>query len=223
MEILPFSPANRDNMIAWLAARSDGDNYGKLLVYKYPKDRLSFGPTQVEARINQDPTITAQFTLWSQAGSSVTRGNLLVIPVGRANLYVTPIYLQSTATSIPELKRVIMSTGNRVVMEPTPSEALNKLFDGRVVISPTGQPAAPSAGQPAAPPAGQPAAPPAGQPAAPPATQPAAPASISELIRSAQDHYNRAQERLRAGDWAGYGEEMRQLEANLRSLREQSQ
>lgn len=220
MEILPFSPADRDNMIAWLAARSDGENYGKLLVYKYPKDRLSFGPTQVEARINQDPVIASQFTLWSQAGSSVTRGNLLVIPVGRANLYIAPIYLQATANSIPELKRVIMSTGNRVVMEPTPSEALNKLFDGRVVISPSGQPAAPS--QPA-PPAGQPA--PSGQPAPAPA-QPGAPTTppdVAALVRSAQDHYNRAQERLRAGDWAGYGEEMRQLEANLRSLSEQPQ
>ena len=224
LEMLPYSPANRDNMIAWLAARSDGENYGKLLVYKYPKDKLSFGPTQIEARINQDPTISAQFSLWSQAGSSVTRGNLLVIPVGKANLYVTPIYLQATATSIPELKRIILSTGNRVVMEPTLGEALTKLYDGKVAFTASGAPAqvgqAPG-GQAAQPPGAQA---PAGQ-QAPPAAQPgtpAAPPNVAELIRSAQDHYNRAQDRLKAGDWAGYGEEMKQLEANLRSLADQS-
>ena len=124
----PFTPVGKTNMIAWLAARSDEPNYGKLVVYKYPKERLVFGPLQVEGRIDQDPTISSQFTLWSQAGSRVIRGNMLVIPIGDSNLYVEPIYLQAENGPIPELKRVVVSTGNRVVMEPTLEEALTKLF-----------------------------------------------------------------------------------------------
>src|SRR5688572_31666746 len=95
LQMLPFTPRGKDNMIAWLAARSDEPNYGKLVVYKYPKERLIFGPFQVEGRIDQDPTISAQFALWSQAGTRVIRGNLLVIPLGASNLYVEPIYLQA--------------------------------------------------------------------------------------------------------------------------------
>lgn len=207
LQLLPFAPSNKDNMIAWLAARSDGDNYGKLIVFKYPKDKLIYGPMQLEARINQDPDISAQFTLWSQAGSSVIRGNLLVIPVGKANLYVEPVYLQAERGSIPELKRVIVSTGNRVVMEPTLGQALNRLYGGRLALAPGGQPGAarpPAAAQPAAP--GE-------QPASP-----LAPPVISDLVKAAQDHYNRAQERLKSGDWAGFGEELKKLEDALKSL-----
>ncbi len=214
LQLLPFAPSNKDNMIAWLAARSDGDNYGKLIVYKYPKDKLIYGPMQVEARVNQDPTISAQFTLWGQRGSQVTRGNLLAIPVGNANLYVEPVYLQAERGSIPELKRVIVSTGNRVVMEPTLGEALNKLYDGKLTLTPAGLPgqAAPAAG---AAPSQQPAS---GQPGAP-AT---APPAVADLIKSAQDHFNRAQERLKAGDWAGFGDELKKLEADLSSLNSQA-
>ena len=211
LQLLPFSPSNKDNMIAWLAARSDGENYGKLIVYKYPKDKLIYGPMQVEARVNQDPTISAQFTLWGQRGSQVTRGNLLAIPVGQANLYVMPIYLQADRGSIPELKRVIVSTGNRVVMEATLGEALNKLYDGKLALTPAAQPAAAGAGGAAAPAA------PAQQGGATPA-----PANISDLVKSAQDHYNRAQDRMKAGDWAGYGDELKKLEADLTALNGQA-
>ncbi len=211
LQLLPFSPSNKDNMIAWLAARSDGENYGKLIVYKYPKDKLIYGPMQVEARVNQDPTISAQFTLWGQRGSQVTRGNLLAIPVGQANLYVMPIYLQADRGSIPELKRVIVSTGNRVVMEATLGEALNKLYDGKLALTPAAQPAAAAAGGAAAPAA------PAQQGGATPA-----PANISDLVKSAQDHYNRAQDRMKAGDWAGYGDELKKLEADLTALNGQA-
>jgi uncharacterized membrane protein (UPF0182 family) len=222
LQMLPYSPSNKDNMIAWLAARSDGQDYGKLVVYKYPKDKLSYGPAQIEARVNQDPTISAQFTLWNQSGSSVTRGNLLVIPVGKANLYVMPIYLQASSSSIPELKRVIVSTGNKVVMEASLGDALGKLYDGKVTVGGLA-PAAPAGGaaqtgaaaQPA--PAGQQAPPAAGQPAAP-----AAPQSVADLIKSAQDHYTRAQDRLKAGDWAGYGDEMKKLESDLNALNVQA-
>ncbi|MGE5620393.1 MAG: UPF0182 family protein [Sphingomonadaceae bacterium] len=210
LQLLPFSPSNKDNMIAWLAARSDGANYGKLIVYKYPKDKLIYGPMQLEGRINQDPTISAQFTLWGQRGSQVTRGNLLVVPVGQANLYVEPVYLQAERGSIPELKRVIASTGNRVVMEPTLGEALNKLYDGKLALLPSGQlaQAAATPGQAAAP---------AQQSGAP--ASPSTPAlNLAELIKSAQDHYSRAQERLRAGDWAGFGEELKMLEEDLKAL-----
>ena len=122
-------------MSNWLAARSDGANYGELVAYKYPKDKLIFGPLQIEARIDQNEEISQQFTLWNQSGSRVIRGNMLVIPVGQSNLYVEPIYLQADQGSIPEMKRVIMATGNSIVMESTVSEALAQLFGGPMDLS----------------------------------------------------------------------------------------
>jgi hypothetical protein len=216
----PFTPVGRTNMIAWLAARSDEPNYGKLVVYKYPKERLVFGPFQVEGRIDQDPTISAQFALWSQSGTRVIRGNLLVIPLGASNLYVEPIYLQAENGPIPELKRVVLSTGNRVVMEPTLEEALAKLFN----LPPTSVPSVGSTvgsaqnAAPAAPAAGQPA----GQ-AVPGTTAAATPPELAAVIQSANVHYTRAQEALRVGDWARYGEEQRLLEADLQRLAELTQ
>ena len=203
LQMLPFTPRGKDNMIAWLAARSDEPNYGKLVVYKFPKDKLVYGPFQVEGRIDQDPTVSSQFTLWSQAGSRVIRGNLLVIPVGRSNLYVEPIYIQAENGAIPELKRVILSTGNRLVMEPTLEEAVAKLF---------GAGGAPQAGIVGSQPSGN------GVPTAPSNIG----TNVSGIIRSAQDRFNRSQEALRAGDFARYGEEQRALEADLRRLAELS-
>jgi uncharacterized membrane protein (UPF0182 family) len=213
----PYTPNGKTNMIAWLAARSDEPNYGKLVVYKYPKERLVFGPQQLEGRIDQDPTISSQFTLWSTAGSRVIRGNMLVIPIGNSNLYVEPIYLQAENGPIPELKRVIVSTGSRVVMEPTLEEALTRLFAAAPGVVPSvgstaaSAQAAQSAGQPP-----QSAAQAAGQSTA----QAAAPSELASVIQSANGHYTRAQEALRAGDWARYGEEQRALEADLRRLSE---
>lgn len=125
-----FTPTTKDNMISWMAARSDEENYGEILLYKYPKDRLVYGPSQVEATIDQDSEISQQLTLWSQRGSSVTRGNLLVIPIEDSVLYVEPLYLQSEQGQLPQLKRVIVSDGNQVVMEETLQEALGALFEG---------------------------------------------------------------------------------------------
>jgi uncharacterized membrane protein (UPF0182 family) len=196
--MLPLAPANRDNMIAWLAARCDEPHYGKLLVYKYPKDKLIYGPFQIETRIDQDPTIAAQFTLWNQSGSRVIRGNLLVIPVGNSNLYVEPIYLQAAQGPLPELKRVVVATGNRIAMEPTLEAALARLFAGQPAEAPL--PAAPRPGEGVGPPGASPAA--------------------AAVARSAHEHYRRAQEALRAGDWARYGEELRALEADLQRLLE---
>jgi hypothetical protein len=127
-----FTPIKKDNMNSWLAARSDGDQYGKLLLYKFPKDKLIFGPLQIEARIDQDSEISQQITLWSQQGSRVTRGNLLVIPIENNLLYIEPLYLQAETGQLPELKRVIVSDGDKVVMEKSLGEALNKLFGSAI-------------------------------------------------------------------------------------------
>ncbi|MDQ7841448.1 MAG: UPF0182 family protein [bacterium] len=129
--IMPFTPPGKQNMITWLAARSDGEHYGKLLAFRYPKDKLVYGPMQIEARINQDPKISEQFTLWSQGGNRVIRGNMIVIPIGQSNLYVEPIYLQAEQGRLPEMKRVVLASGNRVAMASTVSMAMQALLAGQ--------------------------------------------------------------------------------------------
>ena len=124
----PVTPRNRDNMIAWIAARSDFPGYGEMIVYKLSKDSLILGPLQIEAMIDQDTTIARQLTLWDQRGSRVTRGNLLAIPINQSFLYVEPVFLLAEGTNIPQLKRVIVSDGNRLAMEPTLAEALRAVF-----------------------------------------------------------------------------------------------
>ena len=126
--ILPFTPANRNNMIGWMAGRSDGDNYGKLLVYDFPKSRLIDGPLQIEARIDQNAQLSAQFSLWNQQGSRVVRGHLLVIPIGRSLLYVEPIYLRAESSPMPELRLVVLATQDRLGYGASFEEALNNLF-----------------------------------------------------------------------------------------------
>jgi uncharacterized membrane protein (UPF0182 family) len=129
--MMPLTPSRRDNMIAWMAARCDFPAYGELLVYKLPKERLILGPIQIEAIINQDTLIAQQLTLWDQRGSRVIRGNLLVIPLEQSFLYVEPVYLVAEGTNIPQLKRVIVSDGERLAMEPTLHEALAVVLDRR--------------------------------------------------------------------------------------------
>ena len=139
--ILPFTPRDKPNLVAWMAARSDGDHYGELITFAFPKDRLFHGPGQIEARIDNDTEISEQFTLWDQSGSRVFRGNLLVIPIGEALLYVEPIYLQAESVAsvrFPELKRVILATAETVVMEPTLDEAVRALLGGERVARPSG-------------------------------------------------------------------------------------
>lgn len=123
-----FSPMKKDNMIAWMAARSDGDNYGKLILYKFQKDKLIYGPLQIEAKIDQDSEISQQLTLWNQQGSRLTRGNLLVIPINNSILYIEPLYLEAETGQLPELKRILVSDGVRVVMEEDLATALEVLF-----------------------------------------------------------------------------------------------
>jgi uncharacterized membrane protein (UPF0182 family) len=129
--MIPLTPSRLDNMIAWMAARCDFPAYGELVVYKLPKERLILGPIQIEATINQDPLISQQLSLWDQRGSRVIRGNLLVIPIEQSFLYVEPVYLVAEGTNIPQLKRVIVSNGERLAMEPTLQEALAAVFGGR--------------------------------------------------------------------------------------------
>jgi uncharacterized protein len=126
--MLPMVPSQRENMIAWLAARCDPPHYGKLIAYAFPKDKLVYGPFQIEARINQDTNISQALSLWNQLGSRVIRGNLLVIPIENSLLYVSPLYLRAETGQLPELKRVIAAYDDRVVMEETLRQALAALF-----------------------------------------------------------------------------------------------
>jgi uncharacterized membrane protein (UPF0182 family) len=128
VEILPFTPGNRNNLIGWIAGRSDGDKYGTLVAYNFPKNKLVDGPLQVEARIDQNPQLSAQFSLWNQQGSRVVRGSLLVIPMGRGLLYAEPIYLQAERSPMPELRIVVLALQDRLAYGPTFEAALAGLF-----------------------------------------------------------------------------------------------
>ena len=190
--MLPMTPSKRENMIAWLAARCDLPEYGKLIVYEFPKEKLVYGPFQIEALINQNTEISQQISLWNQMGSRVIRGTLLVVPIGNSILYVSPLYLRAQSGQLPELKRVIAAYGDRVVMEETLPAALAALF----------KESAPVAGLPA--PAG---------------SSPSGPAD--ERARQALADYDRALDRLKAGDWAGFGAELDALRPLLEELSRQ--
>ncbi len=128
IQMLPFTPRQKDNLAAWMAARSDGEHYGRLVVFQFPKQTVIFGPRQVAARISQDQVIAPQITLWNQQGSEVIQGTLLVIPIEESLLYIRPLYLRAAGGRIPELKRVIVAYQNQIVMEETLDEALGRLF-----------------------------------------------------------------------------------------------
>ena len=132
VEILPFTPANRNNLIGWIAGRSDGAQYGTSVVYNFPKTKLVDGPLQIEARIDQNAQLSGQLTLWNQQGSHVRRGALLVIPIGRALLYAEPIYLQAERSPMPELRLVVLALQDRLAYGPTFESALASLFGGSV-------------------------------------------------------------------------------------------
>jgi hypothetical protein len=195
--MVPFTPARKDNMIAWMAARCDAPEYGRVLVFTFPKQKLVYGPQQIESRIDQDPGISQALTLWGQGGSTVIRGTLLVVPVLNSVLYVEPLYLAAEAGGgLPQLKRVIVAYSDHVVMEETLDAALSKIFSGTVTTSAPTAPAAQA--HPKAP----------GAPAA----------DTQALIREANQHYQRALELQRQGDWAGYGEEIKKLGEVLNRL-----
>jgi uncharacterized membrane protein (UPF0182 family) len=192
--MLPYTPSRRDNMTAWLAARSDGEHYGNLIVFLFPKQKLIFGPRQIEARIDQDAKISEQLTLWSQMGSTVIRGNLLVIPIEDSLLYVEPLYLAAERGSLPELRRVIVAYGNRLTMAPNLELSLQQLF-GEGVRTTSGPKAMEAEG--------------------PPGAAPALPTSLEDLAKRAQSAFDAAQEAQRQGDWAAYGERLKELESIL--------
>lgn len=197
----PFTPRGKDNLAAWMVARNDGEHYGRLLVYRFPRQSLVFGPQQVQNRMNQDPMIAREVSLWDQRGSEVIRGALMVIPIEASLIYVQSLYLRAQGGRIPELKRVIVAYQNRVVMDETLERGLARLFGGPlpppVLIDDL----------------------PIDETAAAPPTTPAPPnASTAELLTRARQHYDRAIEAQRAGNWALYGTEIERLGAILRQL-----
>jgi uncharacterized membrane protein (UPF0182 family) len=189
--MIPYTPAKRDNMAAWLAVRNDAPHYGKLIVYLLPKQKLVYGPRQIEARIDQDSAISQQLTLWTQRGSQAIRGSLLVVPIEDALLYVEPLYLSATESgALPELRRVIVAFGNQMVMEPDLETALARLFGGRPPEIRPASTVIPSAED----------------------------RTAAGLVRSALERYRNAQRLVREGDWQGYGAELRRLEQLLEEL-----
>ncbi|MCB9139284.1 MAG: UPF0182 family protein [Caldilineaceae bacterium] len=217
IQILPFTPANRENMIAWLATQNDPDKYGEKVVYEFGKDSLFFGPQQIEARIDQDPTISSQLSLWNQQGSNVIRGNLLVIPVADSLLYVEPLYLQAANGKIPELKRVIVATAQEAIMAENLGLALADLF-GSDVIAEAGLEELLTAGSTLPAVAGDGAS--GGRSDTTLDQAELAAASVDELILLANQQYADAQDYLRLGDWTNYGRRMSALEATLTQLAE---
>jgi len=197
--LILYNPSKKDNMIAWLAARSDGPHYGKLIAYNFPKQKLIYGPRQIEARIDQDAFISQQLSLWGQRGSQVIRGSLLAIPIEQSLLYVQPLYLAAEKGSLPELKRVIVAFGNQIAMEENLEASLEQIF-----------------GAPGKPPAAR------GETAAASPAPGKVDSSVRGLVDQAWQQYGRAQEMLRQGNFAGYGDEVKRLEGTLKQLRERA-
>jgi hypothetical protein len=198
IQMLPFTPRQKDNLAAWMVARSDGDNYGRLMVFQFPKQTVIFGPRQIAARISQDQVIAPQITLWNQQGSEVIQGTLLVIPIEESLLYIRPLYLRAANGQIPELKRVIVAYQNQIVMEETLDAAIDRLFPGGTPRASV-QPAAASA------PTAQ--------------TPEAATPQMTALADQARDHYERALQAQREGNWALYGEEIKKLGEILQKMK----
>lgn len=194
--VLPLTPAGtaenpKHNLIAYLAARSDGEHYGELLLYRFPKDILVQGPMQIEARINQDADISPLLTLWGQGGSTVFRGNLLLIPVGDSLIYVQPLYIQATGNSLPELKRVIVATEDNIAMAETFTQALSELIGAEI-----------------------------GAPTPPPPSQPGVPLPIAELAAAIERAFAAAESAARTGNWALYGQHLQELGRLIAELRQ---
>ncbi len=187
--LLPYTPSKRDNLAAWIAGRCDEPHYGNLIVYTFPRDRLVFGPRQIDARIDQDSYISQQLTLWGQRGSKVIRGSLLIIPIETSLLYVQPLYLAAEDKGgLPELRRVILAFENNVVMEENLELGLQQLFGGRLGSSlrakETGDEKTP----------------------------------LDQLAKEAAKTYERLNEQIRQGNWAGYGEELKKLGQILQKM-----
>lgn len=195
--LTPFTPRKKNNMISWMAALSDGDNYGRLVLYQFPKQALTYGPMQVEARIDQNPAISQLLTLWGQEGSRVIRGNLLVIPIEDSILYVEPLYLQAVKSEIPELVRVIVVYNNQVTLGNSLDEALTMAVSGALASTPSAR--ADDSGATSG--------------------DPAINRSLLGLVEEAASLYLSSQEYLRDGNWAAYGEAQEKLGEALQQLK----
>jgi len=194
-----FNPSGRDNMIALMAARADAPNYGRLIAYTFPKQKLVYGPRNIDARINQDPVISQQVSLWNQQGSRVLRGSLFAMPIDQSLIYVQPLYLAAEqGGALPELRRVVVAYGNQIAMEPSLELSLQRIFGGRgraeEVASRAAAPGAASGG--------------------------ATDGMLTGLIGRAWEAWQKAQEALRRSDWNAYGQEQKRLEEALRQLKD---
>ena len=202
---IPFTPKSKKNMTALLIARNDGEHYGELMLYQFPKNKTVYGPEQIEAQIDQNTEISKEFSLWNSAGTKYSRGNMFVIPVNSSILYVEPVYLEATNSSIPEVKRIIVAYGDRIAYEETLEECLVSLFgeeaadsidasDESVTQEPSGDGGQTETGQTSE------------------------ELSQTELIQNAVTAYDNAQAAVQSGDWAGYGRYMEELEQILNEL-----
>jgi uncharacterized membrane protein (UPF0182 family) len=183
--MVPFTPRGKDNMVAWMAGVSDGEEYGKLIVYTFSKQSLVYGPMQMEKRIDQDAVIAPQLTLLSQQGKGLIRGNLMTIPIGNSLIYVEPMYLQASSSgeqNIPELKKVIVAYKDDIVMADSLQEGLLRIF---------------------------------GKGASQQTTSTTASSDLTALAKSAAELYDKAQQALKEGDWTAYGSYMEQLKTVL--------
>jgi uncharacterized membrane protein (UPF0182 family) len=193
--LLPFTPSRKDNMAAWMAVRCDAPNYGNMTVYKFPKQKLVYGPNQIEARIDQETEISKQLSLWNQRGSQVIRGSLLGIPIEKSIIYIQSLYLAAEKGQLPELKRVIVAYGNSIAMEENLDTALQRIFGGRPMKEKESQ-----------------------YPAVERAAGPVREKTDRESALEALSHYRRAQEYLKLGNWGSYGEELRKMDDILRTI-----
>jgi uncharacterized membrane protein (UPF0182 family) len=205
VEILPFTPANRNNLIGWIAGRCDGPNYGSAVVYDFPKTRLVDGPQQIEARIDQNAQLSGQLTLWNQQGSHVLRGSLLVIPTGKALLYAEPIYLQAQQSPMPELRLVVLALQDKLAYGPTFQSALASLFGGETSSLTTSE-------------APQPATTPTAIPSTSTGTTPAPAASVNDLISEASQDFADYQRLTAAGKLSEAGQKLDALKQTLNKL-----
>jgi len=200
--ILPFTPASRNNMIGWMAGRSDGENYGKLVVYNFPKSRLIDGPVQIEARIDQNAQLSAQFSLWNQQGSRVIRGHLLVIPLGRSLMFVEPVYLQAERSPMPELRLVVLATQEKLGYGQTFTEAMNSLFGEAAVKAAPQEPGQTTPQQPT--------------PSATPAQD------LQQLINKAIQEFEDYQRLTSQGKLGEAGQKLEQHKRTLEEIRQKS-
>ena len=208
--ILPFTPAGRNNLIGWMAGRCDGDEYGKLLIYNFPKSRLIDGPLQIEARIDQNSQLSSQFTLWNQQGSHVLRGHLLVIPIGKSLLFVEPIYLKAESSPMPELRLVVLATQDRLGFGPTFDDAMNSIFGdlGRPPTQPKSEPSKDTGLEGPTKPT-----------ASPTPGQPVQAASVQQLIDKAVQEFDEYQRLTSQGKLGEAGQKLEQHKRTLEELK----